>query len=95
MMPTRPKASARAMSSITVRIGIIPSAVEKPWLDPYAQGNQDDERIEHRQQAKLHTGQQPHQEQRNDRQGHPNHGIRHASAPVSARSAGYGDPSSQ
>ncbi len=75
MMPTRPKASARAMSRTTRQNGIIPSAVEKPWLDPYSQGNQDDERIESRKQAKLNTGQQPHQKHWNDRQDCPNHGY--------------------
>ena len=54
---------------------IVPSAVEKPWLHPYFQGKQDDECIENRKQAHLHTGQQPYQEWWNDRQGRSNHGY--------------------
>ena len=74
MMPTRPKASARAMSRTTVRMGLSHLRLKSRGLTHTLQGNQDDERIENRKQAELHTGQQPHQERWNDRQGRPNHG---------------------
>ena len=75
MMPTRPNASAMTMSRTTVRMGLSHLRLKEPWLDPYSQGDQDDERIESRKQAELHTGQQPHQEGWNDRQDRPHHGY--------------------
>ena len=75
MMPSKAKSVCQGNQQDNGQNGIIPSAVEKPRLDPYPQGDQDDKRIESRKQAKLHTGQQPHQKHWNNRQGCPNHGY--------------------